>query len=170
MSYIDKARELGEALAQTPEVQGVKAAEAAIMAAAETRVAFTQYQDKERQLLTAQMISKVIPEKDALALIDLKIRLMNRYPLIKAFFIEQQKYEKLMAMVNLTLTTAIHGMPSADQLPLPEELKNAAQQILNGIAGGKKMPGMDIPADFKLPQGLKLPGGARPGPIPGMPE
>jgi len=158
MSYIDKARELGEALAQTPEVKGIKAAEAAIMADPETREAFSQYQEKERQLVTTQMISKVVPEKEALALIDLKIRLMNKYPLIKAFFLEQQKYEKLMAMVNLTLTTAIHGMPSADQLPIPEELKNAAQQILNGISGGKKMPTMEVPADIKLPPGMKLPG------------
>lgn len=157
MSYIDKARELGEALAQTPEVQSVKAAEAAISADTETREAFAQYQDKERQLVAAQMISKVIPEKDALALIDLKIRLMNKYPLIKSFFVQQQKYEKLMAMVNLTLTTAIHGMPSAQDLPLPDELKNAAQQILNSITGGKKMPSLDIPSDFKLPQGIKIP-------------
>lgn len=158
MSYIDKARELGEALAQTPEVQGVKAAEAAIQANPEAHEAFTQYQEKERQLVTTQMLSKVVPEKEALALIDLKIRLMNKYPLIKAFFVQQQKYEKLMAMVNLTLTTAIHGMPSADQLPLPDELKNAAQQLLNGISGGKKMPTMDVPSDFKLPNGVKIPG------------
>lgn len=158
MSYIDKARELGEELAQTPEVKGVKAAEAAIMADPETREAFAQYQEKERQLVTAQMISKVVSEKDALSLIDLKIRLMNKYPLIKAFFVEQQKYEKLMAMVNLTLTTAIHGMPIADQLPLPDELKNAAQQILNSISGGKKMPAMEVSNDLKLPPGIKLPG------------
>lgn len=158
MSYIDKARELGEALAQTPEVQGVKSAEAAIQADPETREAFSQYQEKERQLVTAQMLSKVVPEKEALALIDLKVRLMNKYPLIKQFFVQQQKYEKLMAMVNLTLTTAIHGMPSADQLPLPDELKNAAQQLLNGIAGGKKMPAMNVPADFKLPNDIKIQG------------
>ncbi|MHB1651851.1 MAG: YlbF family regulator [Desulfitobacteriaceae bacterium] len=162
MSYIDKARELGEALAQTPEVQSVKAAEASIFADLEAREAFNQYQEKERQLVTAQMMSKVVPEKEALALIDLKIRLMNKHPLIKAFFVQQQKYERLMAMVNLTLTTAIHGMPSADQLPLPDELKNAAQQLLNGINGGKKMPTMEIPPDFKLPHGIKIPGNVKP--------
>lgn len=163
MSYIDKARELGELLAQTPEAQGLKAAEAAIASDPAGNEAFKQYQDKERQLIAAQMISKVVPEKDALALVDLKIRLINKHPLIKAFFIQQQKYEKMMAMVNLALTTAIHGMPSADQLPLPEELKNMAQQILNGISGGKQMPSMEIPPDFKMPQGVKLPNLKLPG-------
>lgn len=157
MSYIDKARELGESLSQIPEIQALKVSEAAIAADPHSSEAFAQYQDKERQLVTAQMLSKVVPEKDALALLDLKIRLMNKFPLIKAYFVQQQKYEKVMAMVNLTLTTAIHGMPSADQLPLPEEVKNLAQQILNNISGGKTMPTMEIPSDFKLPQGLKLP-------------
>lgn len=156
MNYIDKARELGELLAQTPEIQGVKTAEAAIMADEPSREAFLQYQEKERQLVATQMISKVVPEKEALALVDSKIRLMNKYPLIKAFFVQQQKYEKLMAMVNLTLTTAIHGLPSADQLPLPDELKGMAQQILNNVSGGKQMPKMEVPPDLKMPAGIKL--------------
>ena len=157
MIYINKARELGELLAQTPEIQGLKAAEAAIMADGPSKEAFMQYQEKERQLVATQMISKVIPEKEALALVDSKIRLMNKYPLIKAFFIQQQKYEKIMAMVNLTLTTAIHGMPSADQLPLPEELKGMAQQILDNVSGGKQMPKMEVPPDLQMPAGIKLP-------------
>jgi len=117
MSYIDKARELGEALSQTPEIQGLKAAEASIMTDPLSREAFIQYQEKERGLVTTQMISKVVPEKESLALLDLKIRLINKHPLIKAYFIQQQKFEKLMAMVNLTLTTAMNGMPSANDLP-----------------------------------------------------
>lgn len=123
MSYIDKARELGEALAQTPEVQALVAAEAAIRADQEANESFLQYQEKERQIVTTQMISKVVPEKESLALIDLKIRIMNKHPLIKTYFLQQQKFERVMAMVNLTITTTIHGMPSADQLPLPDELK-----------------------------------------------
>lgn len=170
MSYIDKARELGEALSQTPEIQGLKAAEAAIMADPESRDAFNQYQEKERGLITTQMISKVIPEKESLALIDLKVRLMNKHPLIKAYFVQQQKYEKLMAMVNLTLTTAMHGMPSADELPIPEELKGMAQQILNGISSGNQMPKMEIPPELK--NGIKLPPGFVPKnvDIPGIPK
>jgi len=85
MSYIDKARELGEALVQTPEVQALIAAEAAIKADAEANESFMQYQEKERQLITAQMLSKVVPEKESLALIDLKIRIMNKHPLIKTY-------------------------------------------------------------------------------------
>jgi cell fate (sporulation/competence/biofilm development) regulator YlbF (YheA/YmcA/DUF963 family) len=156
MSYIDKARELGEALSQTPEIQGLKAAESSILADPESQEAFSQYQEKERGLVTTQMISKVVPEKESLALIDLKIRLMNKYPLIKAYFVQQQKYEKLMAMVNLTLTTSMHGMPSASDLPIPEELKGMAQQILDKISGGN-MEKMQITPEML--QGIKLPPG-----------
>ncbi|AFM43233.1 hypothetical protein Desaci_4389 [Desulfosporosinus acidiphilus SJ4] len=155
MSYIDKARELGEALSQTPELQGLKTAEAAIMADPQSQEAFSQYQEKERSLITAQMISKVVPEKESLALLDLKVRLMNKYPLIKNYFVQQQNYEKLMAMVNLTLTTAMHGLPSASDLPIPEELKGMAQQILDKISGGNPMEKMQItPEMFK---NIKLP-------------
>lgn len=160
MSYINKARELGEALAQTPEIQALKAAEASIMADTQSREAFSQYQEKERGIVTTQMISKVIPEKESLALIDLKIRLINKYPLIKTYFVQQQNYEKLMAMVNLTLTTAMHGMPSANDLPIPEELKGMAQQILDKISGGNPLEKMQISPEMlqgiKLPPGLKL--------------
>jgi cell fate (sporulation/competence/biofilm development) regulator YlbF (YheA/YmcA/DUF963 family) len=158
MSYINKARELGEALAKTPEVQGLKAAEAAIMADPQSQEAFNQYQEKERNLVTTQMLSKVVPEKESLAMIDLKVRLINKYPLIKAYFVQQQSYEKLMAMVNLTLTTAMHGLPSANDLPIPEELKGMAQQILDKISGGNPMEKMQITPEMlkniKLPPGL----------------
>lgn len=160
MNYINKARELGEALSQTPEVQALKAAEAAIMADPQSKEAFTQYQEKERGLVTAQMISKVVPEKESLALIDLKVRLMNKHPLIKAYFVHQQSYEKMMAMVNLTLTTAMHGMPSASDLPIPEELKGMAQQILDKISGGNPMEKMQITPEML--SGIKLPPNLKP--------
>jgi len=154
MNYINKARELGEALSQTPEVQGLKAAEASIMADPISKEAFAKYQEKERGLVTTQMISKVVPEKETLALLDLKVRLINKHPLIKAYFIQQQGYEKLMAMVNLTLTTSMHGMPSANDLPIPEEFKGMAQQILDKI-GGNSMEKMQISPEML--QGIKLP-------------
>jgi cell fate (sporulation/competence/biofilm development) regulator YlbF (YheA/YmcA/DUF963 family) len=157
MNYINKARELGEALSQTPEIQELKAAEAAIMADPLSQEAFSQYQEKERGLVTTQMISKVVPEKESLALIDLKVRIMNKHPLIKTYFVQQQKFEKLMAMVNLTLTTTMHGMPTANDLPIPEELKGMAQQILDRIGGGDSMEKMQITPEML--QGIKLPPG-----------
>lgn len=160
MTYIDKARALGEALSQTPEIQGLKAAEASIMDDPLSQEAFLQYQEKERGLVTTQMISKVVPEKESLALLDLKVRLMNKHPLIKAYFIQQQKFEKLMAMVNLTLTTAMHGMPSANDLPIPEELKGMAQKILDQLGGGDSMEKMQISPEML--KGLKLPPGFMP--------
>ena len=159
MNYIIKARELGEALSQTPEVQGLRAAETAIMADPICKEAFAQYQEKERGLVTTQMISKVVPEKETLALLDLKVRLINKHPLIKAYFVQQQNYEKLMAMVNLTLTTAMHGMPSANDLPIPEELKGMAQQILDKI-GGNSMEKMQISPEML--KGIKLPPNLKP--------
>ena len=157
MTYIAKARELGKALSQTPEILDLKAAEAAILADPASQAGFLQYQEKERGLVTTQMISKVVPEKDSLALIELKIRLMGKHPLIKTYFIQQQKFEKLMAMVNLTLTTAMHGMPSAQDLPIPDELKGMAQKILDSIGGGDGLEKMQISPDML--KGLKLPPG-----------
>lgn len=156
MSYIEKARELGDLIAETPEVQELKSAQAAINAEPEARDAFAKYQEKEQQLVAAQLISKVVPEKESLALLDLKVRLIGKYPTIKNFFLQQQKLEKIMAMVNLTLTTSIYGMPSAQDLPIPDEIKGMAQKLLDGITGDKPLPTMDIPKDLKI-EGLKFP-------------
>jgi len=156
MEYILKARELGEALLKTPEVVRLREAEAEIRNEPSSSKAFDEYQEKERNMLTSQMFSKVPSEKESLALIDLKMRLMRQYPSIRKFFALQQDLEKLMATVNLTVTTTIYGMPSADQLPLPQELKDLAQQILNNIGGGKDGPTLEIPEGFKLPDGFNL--------------
>ena len=155
MEYIQKARELGEALLKTPEVIKLKEAEAEIRKDQPAIKAFEEYQEKERNLVTAQMFSKVPSEKDTVALIDLKMRLMKQYPAIRNFFALQQEFEKVMATVNLTVTITIYGMPSADQLPLPQELRDLAQQLLSNI-GGKDGPALQIPEDFKLPEGLDL--------------
>jgi len=156
MEYIVKARELGEALLKTPEISKIKEAEAAIQQDPEASKAFEEYQEKERSLVTAQMFSKIPSEKDSLALIDLKMRLIRKYPSIRTFFTLQQDYEKIMATVNLTITTTIYGLPSADQLPFPKELQNLAQQILDNIGGDKDGPTMQIPEGFKLPDGFNL--------------
>ncbi|HHV64378.1 MAG TPA: YlbF family regulator [Peptococcaceae bacterium] len=159
MEYIAKARELGEALLKTPELIKLKEAEAEIQKDPAAAKAFAEYQEKERNLVTAQMFSKIPSEKDSVALIDLKMRLMRQYPSIRTFFNCQQDFERLMATVNLTITTTIFGMPSADQLPLPQELKNLAQQLLDNISGGKEGPKMEVPEGFKLPEGLNMPEG-----------
>lgn len=156
MDYIQKARELGEALLKTPEIQKLREAEEEIKKDPEAYKAFQEYQEKESSLVASQMFSKVVPEKESLALIDLRMSLMKKYPSIRNFFNLQQNFEKIMATVNLTITTTIYGLPNADQLPFPKELKDLARQVLDNISGGKEMPAMEIPADFKLPEGLDL--------------
>jgi cell fate (sporulation/competence/biofilm development) regulator YlbF (YheA/YmcA/DUF963 family) len=155
MDYIQKARELGEALLKTPELKKLKQAEDEIRKDPQASKAFDEYQERESSLVAAQMLSKVPPEKDALALIDLKMRLINRYASIRNFFAVQQDFERIMASVNLTITTTIFGTPSLDQLPFPKELKDMAQQLLQNI-GGQDGPAMQIPEGFQLPEGLDL--------------
>ncbi|MFA6808386.1 MAG: YlbF family regulator, partial [Eubacteriales bacterium] len=156
MDYIPKARELGEALLNTPQFQALKEAENTIQQDDNTSKAFQEYQEKERNLLSSQMFGKIIPEKESLALIDLKVRLMSKYPTIRKFFNLQQEFERVMAIVNLTITTTIYGIPSVDQLPFPDEIKGLAGQILDNINGDNKTPTMEIPSDFKLPGNFSL--------------
>jgi len=164
LSYIEKARALGQTLAETAEVQALVAAEKAIMADSIAREMFQEYREKEKSVVTAQMLTKVVPEKDAIALLEMKAKLSGRNQLIKGYFQAMQKYERVMAMVNLMITTAISGNPSVEELPLPEEIKGMAAQLLdpkkaeeinNLLSQGK------IPEGFKLPPGIKLPGGRK---------
>lgn len=164
MSYIEKARALGQSLAETPEVKALVAAEKPIMADPVAREMFSEYREKEKAVVTAQMLTKVVPEKDAIALLEMKAKLATRNQLIKTYFQALQKYERVMAMVNLMMTTAITGTPSTDELPIPEELKSIASQLMdpkkaeelnNQLSQGK------LPEGFKLPPGMKLPGGKK---------
>lgn len=160
LSYIEKARALGDALAQTPEVKALIAAEKAIMADPVANELFSDYREKEKSVVTAQMLTKVVPEKDAMALLELKAKLSMRNQLIKTYFQAMQKYERIMAMVNLMITTAISGNPSVDELPLPEELKPLASQLLDPQKAGEinsKLQEGQLPEGFKLPPGFKLP-------------
>ncbi len=161
MSYIEKARALGEALSQTPEVQALVAAEKAIMVDPVAKEMFTEYREKEKAVVTAQMLTKVVPEKDAIAFLELKAKLAIRNQLIKNYFQALQKYERVMAMVNLMITTAISGTPSADELPIPEGLKEMASQLLDPKKAAelaKQLQQGKLPDGFKLPPGMKLPG------------
>lgn len=146
MEYIQKARELGETLLKTPEVAKLKEAEAEIKKDPEAFKAFEAYREKERNLFP--MFNKVVSEKDTLALIDLKMRLIRQYPTIRNFFVLQQDLEKIMATVHLAITTTIYGIPRADRLPLPKPLKNLAQQLLDNLSGEKELPG--LPDGFNL--------------------
>lgn len=155
MDYIEKARDLGKALLETAEVKLLKETEAAIKEDSEAYQAFMDYQEKEKKLVSSQMFGKVVSEKDSLALIDLKVRLVGKYSVIRKFFNQQQEFERLMALVNLTLTTTIFGMPSADQLPFPKELKEMAQKILENIGGDDTAPPLDL-SDLKIPDNFNL--------------
>lgn len=160
MSYIEKAKALGDALAETPEVKALVAAEKAIMADQTAREMFMEYREKEKAVVTAQMLTKVVPERDALALLELKAKLATRNQLIKHYFQALQKYERVMAMVNLMITTSLSGNPSAEELPIPEELKGIASQLMdpkkateisNQLQQGKRPEGIKLPPGFKLP-------------------
>ncbi|HWJ02169.1 MAG TPA: YlbF family regulator, partial [Verrucomicrobiae bacterium] len=121
---------------------------------------FMEYREKEKSVVTAQMLTKVVPEKDAIALVELKSRLSVKNPLIKTYFQAIAKYERVMAMVNLMITTAI-SKPSVDELPIPEELKGMAAQLLDVKKASelaKQLQQGKLPEGFKLPPGMKLPG------------
>ncbi len=162
MSYIEKARALGDSLAQTAEVKALVAAEKAIMADPAAKDMFLEYREKEKSVITSQMLTKVVPERDAIALLEMKAKLATKNQLIRQYFQALQRYERVMAMVNLMITTAVSGNPSPEELPLPEELRTIASQLMDPkkaqelndqIAQGK------LPKGFKLPPGMKLPGG-----------
>jgi cell fate (sporulation/competence/biofilm development) regulator YlbF (YheA/YmcA/DUF963 family) len=162
LSYIEKARALGEALAKTPEVQALISAEAAIMADSVARPLFMEFREKEKSVVTSQMLSGYAPEKDAIALVELKGKLSAKNPLIKNFFQATQKHQRIMAMVNLMITTAINGTPKAEDLPIPEEMKGLASQLLDPKKAAELMQSGKLPEGFKLPPGMKLPGGKQP--------
>ena len=145
MEYIKKAWELGEAILNTPEVSKLKEAEAEIAKDPEAAKAFEEYREKERNIVTAQIFSRVPSEKESLSLIDHRMKLIRKYPSIRNFFTFQQDLDTIMATVNLAMTITINGMPSAERLPLPRGLKNLAQQLLDNIGEKQRILNMRVP-------------------------
>ncbi|MCL1790526.1 MAG: YlbF family regulator [Peptococcaceae bacterium] len=155
MDYLEKARDLGACLASSDEFLQLKAAEEEIKKDQAAWDAFQEFQLKEQALTAGKLFGKISSEKESIAHVDHKVRIMNRYPAVRSYFKLLQAFEKLIATANLAITTSLYGLPSADDLPLPDSLKGLAQQVLDQIGDGADLGSMKIPENFKLPFDLK---------------
>ncbi|MCL1852913.1 MAG: YlbF family regulator [Peptococcaceae bacterium] len=155
MDYLEKARDLGACLASSEEFLRLKTAEEEIKKDEAAWGAFQEFQLKEQAFTAGKMFGKITSEKESIAHIDHKVRLMNRYPIIRSYFNHLQVFEKIIATANLAITTSLYGLPNAGDLPLPDSLKGLAQQVLDQISDGAELDIMEIPKNLELPFDLK---------------
>lgn len=108
MSVIDKARELGDEIANSAELIAMRNAEAAMLQDSEAQKIIQEFQDKQKALYMIQSQGHQLTDsqKKEVELLENK---MLANPLIRDYFQAQQNFEKVLEEINQIIGTAIAG-------------------------------------------------------------
>lgn len=108
MSILQKAKELGEEIASSAELTGMRDAEIAMMNDPEARSLVEEFNQKQRHFLDMKSRGEFIGEEQMREVDDLEKRVLDN-PLIVDFFRKQQSFEEIIEGINKIISTAIAG-------------------------------------------------------------
>lgn len=108
MSVIDKARELGDEIASSAELNAMRNAEAVMLQDSEAQKIIQEFQDKQKALYMIQSQGHQLTDsqKKEVELLENK---MLANPLIRDYFQAQQNFEKVLEEINQIIGAAIAG-------------------------------------------------------------
>ncbi|MBP7332489.1 MAG: YlbF family regulator, partial [Firmicutes bacterium] len=106
MSIIEKARELGNSLSASKELNTMREAEKMMMENQEARDSIAQFDEKQRayQAIRAQGVD--LTEKQVKELEDLEFKMLNN-PYVYNFFKAQQEFQTILESINNIIGEAI---------------------------------------------------------------
>ena len=108
MSILEKARELGEEIASSTEIQQMRDAEIAMMNNLEARNLVEEFNQKQRNYLDMKSQGVTLSDNQIKEVEDLEKRVMEN-PLILDFFRKQQNFEQIIEQINEIISAAIAG-------------------------------------------------------------
>jgi len=108
MSILEKAKELGQEIASSAELEQMKEAEQAMMDDPGASSLVREFNEKQRKYLDLQSGGKDLPGDLAREAEDLEARVMDN-PLIVDFFRKQQEFERIIEQINDIIASAISG-------------------------------------------------------------
>ncbi len=116
MSILDKARELGEEIASSIELEEMKNAELAMLNDPEASRLVGEFNEKQRKFMDLKARGIDLTGEQLREVEDLERRVMEN-PLIVDFFRKQHQFEKVIEEINEIIARAIAGGDAA----CPEE-------------------------------------------------
>lgn len=108
MSILEKARELGEEIASSPELQQMKEAEIAMMNDTQATDLVEEFNQKQRKYLDLKAQGADLDNEQVKETEDLEKKVMGNR-LIVDFFRKQQNFERIIEQINEIISDAIAG-------------------------------------------------------------
>ena len=111
MSIIDKARELGEEIASSKELDEMREAEAAMMNNPEANSLVREFNEKQRTYMDLKSKGANLTDEQISEVEDMESMVLDN-PLIVDFFRKQQNFERIIEEINDIIAKAISGEES----------------------------------------------------------
>ncbi|MCL6609942.1 MAG: YlbF family regulator [Peptococcaceae bacterium] len=112
MSILQKARELGEELASSVELEEMKEAELKMMKDPGASRLVREFNEKQRKFMDLKASGVELTSEQVAEVEDLERRVMEN-PLIVDFFRKQQDFERIIQEINEIIARAITGESGA---------------------------------------------------------
>jgi cell fate (sporulation/competence/biofilm development) regulator YlbF (YheA/YmcA/DUF963 family) len=108
MSILEKARELGEKIATSPELRQMKEAEIAMLNDSQANSLVEEFNQTQRKYLDLKAQGLELAGDQVKEVEELEKRVMDN-PLIVDFFRKQQSFEMIIEQINEIISDAIAG-------------------------------------------------------------
>lgn len=111
MSILDKARELGEEIASSKELEEMRDAEAAMINNPDANSLVREFNEKQRKYMDLKSKGANLTDEQISEVEDLENMVLDN-PLIVDFFRKQQNFERIIEEINDIIARAISGEAS----------------------------------------------------------
>lgn len=111
MSILDKAKELADAISESPELRRVKETELRIMINMDAREIVEEYQGIQTDAIGKGLNYEDLPEETKQRLQELE-KQMNDNDIINEYLSANQELNQILESVNMVITNALNGNES----------------------------------------------------------
>ncbi|MTI82411.1 MAG: YlbF family regulator [Firmicutes bacterium] len=108
MSVLEKAKELGDQLAVSEELNEMKNSQLAVMQNPEAKAIVDEFQEKQQEYFRIQQQGQELNDSQKNNIKELEQK-MSDNPLIAEYINKQQKFEKLLEEINNIISQSISG-------------------------------------------------------------
>ncbi|WP_066635576.1 YlbF family regulator [Desulfolucanica intricata] len=108
MSILDKARELGQEIANSPELEAMRIAEVNMLNDPVSEKIIREFEDRQRVLHELHHQGKELSESQKKEVEEFEQKMLSN-DLIVTYFKAQQEFEKILEAVNNIIAEAISG-------------------------------------------------------------
>ncbi|MGQ9557002.1 MAG: YlbF family regulator [Desulfurispora sp.] len=107
-AILQKARELGEEISRSAELQEMLAAQQAMLGSPEAAALIEEFNRKQKYYMTIQRQGLELTDSQKQDIADLEERMLDN-ELVLGFFRAQQNFEKILEEINNIISQAISG-------------------------------------------------------------